>query len=402
MKTANFLKTSLLVGMTGMLLSCGGGTVSNKVTLTIWEDDTNIEMLSVVAEEFGAWYAEAYPLAPKVEVTFVPESEGKSVSNLILDGPSGNGPDIIAFVHDTLGTAVNNGLLDEVPFTSEIASKNTSESVSAFTYDDVLYAYPYVAESITVMYDSSKLNLSDLASFETLLASGKKMALTTSGDGSAYYTFGLLSDAVLFGADGTDSTDLNLATEQSVNNVYSFLHNYRSVITDTDPDTALSLLGTGEVAAVVTSPYLWSSVKTNLGANAALATLPMIDGIDQRPFSGFKGYGVSKYSKNPTIAHLFAHYLTTEDSQYFRFHEKGYLPTYVGSSRIDAAITADSEASVFKASLLKSIPMPNILAMADFWSPMQDACTQLWNEKDTITLAGVQTILEDSTTAILS
>ncbi|MCX5774861.1 MAG: extracellular solute-binding protein, partial [Firmicutes bacterium] len=359
-------------------------------------------MLSVVAEEFSAWYAEAYPLAPKVEVTFVPESEGKSVSNLILDGPSGNGPDIIAFVHDTLGTAVNNGLLDPVPYASEITSKNTPESVSAFTFDDVLYAYPYVAESITVMYDSSKLQASDLTSFATLLASGQKMALATTGDGSAYYTFGLFSDAILFGADGTNSTDLNLATEQSVANVYSFLHNYSAAITDTDPDTALSLLGTGEVAAVVTSPYLWSSVKTNLGAHAALATLPMIDGVDQRPFSGFKGYGVSKYSKNPTIAHLFAHYLTTEDSQYYRFHEKGYLPTYVGSSRIDTAIASDPEASVFKASLEKSLAMPNILAMADYWSPMQDACTQLWNEKDMITPTEVQTILESATTTILS
>ena len=105
------LSASMLLIAGAALVACGGGTsTETKVTLTLWEDDTNIEMLGVIAEEFSAWYAAEYPLAPRVEVNFIPESEGKSISNLILDGPSGNGPDIVAFVHDTLGTAVKNGL----------------------------------------------------------------------------------------------------------------------------------------------------------------------------------------------------------------------------------------------------------------------------------------------------
>lgn len=403
MKKNILAKSALLFTLNGLLLACGNSqTSSSKITLTIWEDDTNIEMLTTVAEEFSAWYATAYPLAPKVEVTFVPESEGKSISNLILDGPSGNGPDIVAFVHDTLGTAVNNGLLDEVPYTAEIEANNSPESVGAFTYENALYAYPYVAESLTVMYDSTKLSSSDLVSFQSLSASGKKIALTSSGDGSAYYTFGLLNDANLFGPNGTTSTSLNLATTQAVANYYSYLHDFSGSIVDTDPDTALALFASGEVAGVISAPYLWSSVKTNLGSNAALAVLPTINGTAERPFSGFKGYGVSKYSKNPTIAHLFARYLTSEDTQYFRFYEKGYLPTYRGSVRIDNAITASPESSVFKASLDQSLAMPNILAMADYWSPMQDACTELWNQKDTIDANGVKTILETATATILS
>ncbi len=399
----NLLLTSTLI-LTGFsLAACGGGTsTETKVTLTLWEDDTNIEMLGVVAEEFSAWYADEYPLAPRVEVTFIPESEGKSFSNLILDGPSGNGPDIVAFVHDTLGTAVNNGLLSPVPYVADITNQNSPESVGAFTYEHTLYAYPYVAESITVMYDKGQLNATDLVSFDSLLASGKKIALTMSGDGSGYYGFGVLNDTVLFGDDGTDPSDLDLATDDAVHNLYSLCHDYANVITDTDPDTALALMGTGEIAGIVTSPYLWDSVQDNLNEDAGIALLPSINGQAQRPFSGFKGYGVSKYSKNPTIAHLFAKYLTSEDSQYFRYFQKGYLPTYVGSTRIDNAIAADPVSSVFKASLANSIPMPNILAMADYWSPMQDAMTEIWNAKATITETEVRTILETATTTILS
>ena len=152
---------------------------------------------------------------------------------------------------------------------------------------------------------------------------------------------------------------------------------------------------------MVSAPYLWSAVKTNLGTKAALAVLPEIGFATQRPFSGFKGYGVSKYSLNPTIAHLFARYLTSEENQYYRYVQKGFLPTFEGSMRIDEAIAESEEASVFHQSLENSIPMPNILKMADFWAPMQDAWTSLWGLSAPITQEQVEAILITATENIL-
>jgi arabinogalactan oligomer / maltooligosaccharide transport system substrate-binding protein len=381
--------------------SCSPNNPQDLITLTVWEDDTNIEMLEDVAFEFSAYYTQQFPFAPKVRIQFIPESEGKAISNLILDGPSGNGPDIVAFVHDTLGTAVTNGLLSEVLFEQDIVANNEARAVQSFRFNNKLYGYPFVAESITLMYNKQFLQPEEVVSFESLKASGKKIALTMTGDGSAYYTFGLLTDAILFGAQGTQTNQVNIATPQAVDHVYELLTSFRDVIINTDPDTALALMQNGTVAGVVSAPYLWSSVKANLGNQAGIATLPTMNGQSQRPFSGYKGYGVSKYSQYPTIAHLFAQYLTREDNQYFRLVQKGYIPTFVGSSRIDNRIQSSSESAIFATSLSESLPMPNILAMANFWAPMQDAWTELWNNRQTITRSQVETILTQANQTIL-
>ena len=381
--------------------SCSPSNPQDLITLTVWEDDTNIPMLEDVAFEFSAYYAQQYPFAPKVRIQFIPESEGKAISNLILDGPSGNGPDVVAFVHDTLGTAVTNGLLSEVLFEQDVIAHNDPQAVQSFRFNNKQYGYPFVAESITLMYNRQFLQPEDVVSFSSLKSSGKKIALSTTGDGSAYYTFGLLTDAILFGALGTQANNVNMATPQAVDHVYELLTTYRDVIINTDPDTALALMQNGTVAGVVSAPYLWSSVKANLGSQAGIATLPTINGQTQRPFSGYKGYGVSKYSKHPTIAHLFAQYLTREDNQFFRLVQKGYIPTFTGSDRIDNRISLNTESTVYASSLSQSLPMPNILAMANFWAPMQDAWTELWNNRQTITRTQVETILIQANQAIL-
>lgn len=394
----------LLVISAGILFSCNGGNnnTGGKVVITMWEDDTNIEMLTALTEEFSAWYAASFPKASPVEVKFIPESEGKSISNLQNDGPAGNGPDIVAFVHDTLGTAVSHDLLSPVLSDGNIKKDNDVNAVNAFSMNDILYAYPYVAESITLMYDNTQLTAGDVVSFDTLLASGKKIALTMTGDGSGYYPFGLFTDAVLFGESGTDSDDLDLAADETVDNLFGIYRTFAGVIEDTDPNTALSLLTNKQVAGIITAPYLWDSVKENLGTKAGIAKLPSINGISQRPFSGYKGYGVSKHSKNPTISHLLANYLTSEDSQYYRYVMKGYLPTYVGSARLDEAINSDEVSSVFYDSLSDSLPMPNIIEMGKYWAPMQDAMTYMWDNRSTITKAQITAQLNTAVSNILA
>lgn len=379
-------RARLLILFGVLLIGCTGqSSTSNKITLTMWEDDTNIEMLEVLAEEFSAWYANSFPKAAPVEVKFIPESEGKSISNLQNDGPAGNGPDIVAFVHDTLGTAVSHDLLSPVIFSEEIRQENEEHAIQAFTMNNTLFAYPYVAESLTLMYDKTQLTALDVVSFSSLLASGKKIALTMTGDGSGYYPFGLFTDSLLFGEDGTNPRALNFSNEETVNNLYEVYHTYASIIEDVEPNTALTLLETKQIAGIISAPYLWVSVKENLGAKASIAKLPTINGLSQRPFSGFKGYGVSKHSKNPAIAHLLAKYFSSEDSQYYRYMTKGYLPTYLGSSRIEEAISNNEVSSVFYASLEDSIPMPNIIQMGNYWAPMQDTLTYLWNNRATLT-----------------
>ena len=380
----------ILVSILGLLTLSGcsnnssASSTSDKITITIWEDESNISVVSTLCEYFLADYYKKYPLAPKIEIKIIAQAEASAVEGLQVAGPAGNGPDIFAFVHDTLGTAVNSGLISENIYASKLEEVQSEDALNAFTYEGVLYGYPITAESLTVMYDKSKITAEQLASFDSIKSANKKIAWTVSNTNSGYYLFGLFTDSVLFGEDGTDEDVIDLNTTKTVNNLYSFYRDYSGVIENATVNEGFSLLQTGEVVGIISSPYLWADVKNALGENAAIAVLPKINGENQRPFSGYKGYGVNRYSKNPTIAHMLAEYLSSEEAQYLRLVEKEYLPT-ISSDRIEKYISNSSSLQVFKQSLDNSITMPNILKMGSYWSPMQDVMTELWNARTSIT-----------------
>ncbi|HEY8419336.1 MAG TPA: extracellular solute-binding protein [Clostridia bacterium] len=407
MKKAKFLLVALLVvAMAVGAYGCpnrNSGS-SNVITLKVWEDENNIDMLEPLADEFIADYARKYPKAPTLKIIFEPQSERTAVENVNLHGQSGNAADVFAFVHDNLGKAVTAGDIAEVLYPNELKAIHNDDSISAFTLDNKLYAYPITAESITVMYDKTKVTEQELASFENLKNSGKKLAWKTTSD--AYYMFAFLTDVNLFGQNGKDKTQLKLDTSQAADNLYNLVSKYKNCLVDVEPEEAVSLLQSGEVVGIVSSPFLWATVKKALGANAAVAVLPTIDGQTLRPFSGYKGYGVSSYTKYPHLAHAFAAFLTNAENQYYRFVNNQLLPTVKDTTRFDQALQNDTQnkyaaALVMQESLENSLTMPNILAMGNYWAPMQDALTEIWNlSSSELTKEKISQILNTATTTI--
>ncbi len=397
MKHKRYLYLTLL---STLLASCGAGGGSDKITLTLWEDINNHEMLGVLIDQYVANYKEQYPLAPELDIVLYDEKEPKAVSDLTLQGPSGQGPDVFAFVHDTLSSAVTNDLIAPNVYASETIANHSSDSIAAFTYQDQLYGYPITAESMTIMYDQSVLSESDVSSMENLKASGEKLVLDVANtDSSAYYTFSLSNDAILFGEDGTDKTSLNLATPNAVANLVDLTSHYRDTIINQTPDSAIAIMNSGEASAVISSPYLWASFKQLLGDNAAIAPLPTMNGQAQRPFSGYKGYGVSRYSEHPYLAHDLAKYLSDEFAQRYRFRQLGIMPTFQ-SDTIATEVDEDPVSRVFDESLSYSLVMPNIIAMGSFWAPMNDAVTEIWNLGEEATTVNVEAILIEATNDI--
>lgn len=119
-----------------------------------------------------------------------------------------------------------------------------------------------------------------------------------------------------------DKNQLNLATTQAVNNLTTLTKEYQNVIVNGTPDEALTIIGVGDAGGVISSPYLWSTFKDRIGASAKMAVVPSISGLTARPFSGYKGYGVSRYSKHPELAQMLAKYLVGDLAQEIRFVQK--------------------------------------------------------------------------------
>ena len=399
------MKRSLLKGVSLTVLglsslvalgSCGTSSSSSDINITIWEDESNITMVKELTDEFIGNYKQTYKLAANITVTFVSQSEKSAVEKMSTVSPTGNGPDIASITHDTIPSAVKAGLIDEAYYKADIENRDTEEAVGAVTYKDKVYGYPIPAESMTLMYDKTKLSASDVVSFESLKASGKKIAWDMQVDG-AYYGYALNSDSVLFGDEGKDNTKVDIGTTQSCANWASFISSYASdCVVSMTPETSISQLSNGTVAGVISSPFLYSSVIDAIGAeNVGLAVIPSIGGVTLRPFSGYKCYAVSKYSKNPAIAQALAEFLTSDDAQAVRLNEKSYLPCVKEyTSDMNDIISSDTTGNlqVFKDSLDNSITMPNIEEMSNFWKPMNAAVSELRALKGTrVTSADVKT-----------
>ena len=391
----------LAIALTGCDRGRSGS--SSSVTLTIWEDASNIEKVKEIAKEFVAQYKATYPEAPKIEFKYVEQTEKSAVEKMNTVASTGNGPDIAAVTHDTIASGVDNKVIAPATYADGVKSRMTEEALNAVTYDDTVYGYPITAESQTIMYDSTKVSASELASLEALKASGKKLSWNVTGDNGGYYSWGLCNDSVLFGASGKDASDVDIAKPNAVKNVTDFFKNYLGNIVDETPENGVASVQNGVTVGVVTSPFLLKSMQNAIGENLKLAKLPTIGGQELRPFSGYKAYVVSRYSKNPSIAQEFCNYLTSVDSNEYRLSEAGYLPAVPldANEGIKELVKNDENAKVYAQSLELSMVMPNIPEMNNFWKPMNNANSGFKKDSATLTESVVQSKLNEVTTTLL-
>lgn len=412
-------KIVLILILLLVLVGCERRAVNNDsedITLVIWEDNKNIEVVTTITEEFARFYAFNYPSAPKLKFEFIPHSEQSSVEDLVLAGPAGTGPDILSFVHDTLDTAVSGNLLARNTYSDKVISTHSAEAAHAASLNGIMYGFPITSESQVIIYRQSKINATQISNIETIITPSGANAKLVWDIFEGYYSFGLLNDALLYGTDGetvtgVKSSYLNFATPNAIENISYTRENYKTnqnlVIPGSTSGTTdiegLSLFLAGDVDAIIVAPYFWASAKEQFGADVAMAPLPSINEQEMRPFSGYKLYGVSRYSKNPALAQQLADFMTSEWAQAIRLRDKSLLPTITSlTSKLDqTSIVVDSwrmlettqitiseatlvEARIFKDSLDQSITMPKIARFSAFWIAYANNMKALW-EKSSLT-----------------
>lgn len=430
MKSKHWL-TALLIPLIALSGCTRPGTSEggSDITLTIWEDNKNIEIVTSIVDEFARYYAFSYPNAARLRFEIVPHSEKSSVEDLVLDGPAGIGPDVLAFVHDTLGVAVGGNHLAVNSLGAKVISDHHISASSAASLNGKVYGSPITSESQVLIYRKSKINATQAQNIETIVGESGANAKLVWDLLEGYYSFALLNDAILYGADGETTTGvkssyLNFATPKAVSNVAYMHANYKGnsnlVIPGLQSGTTdiegLNMFLAGDVDAIIVAPYFWASAKEAFGSDVAMGPLPKVNGETLRPFSGYKLYGVSRYSKYPALAQELADFLTSPWAQAMRLRDKTLLPTLtslidqLGNSSIEVAhwrnldaskITVSSaildEAEVFEASLANSITMPKIERFSAFWVAYANNMTALWQDSD-LTTHEIQTYLNNITT----
>lgn len=408
-KGKKFSFMSLSLAMTVLLAACGSGGNGNSTNtvdtgtppdneappaeveeltpeegamLTIWDGGDQKGFVEQAAAAFEEKYG--------VKVSYTELGADKAMTQMVTDGPAGVGADIFAGVHDQIGQGVTAGVI--MPndwFEEDIRARNSEIAVNALTYEDILYGYPKSVETTAVFYnkdliDAVPANWDGIKEFAATFNDTKanKFAIMWDiGNGYSSYPFFGGYGAYVFGNEGTDPTDIGLNSEQGVE-AATFLQSLKELMplksSDINGDIRKSLFTSGKLAMNISGPWDVGSLKegvTNLGVGVYPA-LP--NGDPMKPFSGVKSYFVNAYTKYPNAAKLFADFITNTENQMKNFEMTGALPSNTEAAASEV-VKNDEIASAFLAQFENSIPMPSIPAMAQLWSPMEAALSDLWN-----------------------
>jgi len=351
--------------------------------LKVWDSGDQKEFIEDRAAAFEKEYG--------VKIEFSELGADKAMSQMVTDGPAGVGADVFTGLHDQVGQGQASGIL--MPndwFEEETRADNSELAVNALTYDGILYGYPKSVETTAVFYNKDLIDevpadwdgVKKFAETYNDQAANKYAIMWEVANG--YYAFPFFGGygSYIFGQDGTDPTDIGLNNEQGIE-AATFIQSLHDILplktSDINGDIKKSLFGDDKLVMNVSGPWDVASLKEST-PNLAVSLYPKLpNGKDMTPFSGIKAYYVSAYTKYPNAAKLWARFASSADSQQKNFEMTGALPSNKEASASDV-VKNDPISTVFLQQFEKSVPMPSIPAIAQYWSPMEAAISTIWND----------------------
>ncbi len=353
--------------------------------LVIWADDTRTPVLEPIAAAFSE--AEGV----NVQVVEVPNDEIRD--NLVIQGPAGEGPDIIIGAHDWLGELVSNGVVEPIDLGATTADY-ADVAVQAFTYDGQNYGLPYAIENIALIRNTDLVPEAP-ATFEDLEAT----ALALQADGTVdvplavqqgpadpYHNYPLFSamGGYVFGQDedGTyNADDLGIDSEGGLAAAQKFAEWSESglISKDVTYDIMIDSFSNGKAPFAITGPWAVSTF-TEAGVNFVVEPIPPVAGGTTAPFVGVQGFMISSFSESKDLAKTFVlDYLGTEQVQLDLYDAGGRPPAM--TSAFDK-VSADPIIEGFGLSGQNGQALPSIPEMSVVFDNWTDAYNLIFTGTD--------------------
>ncbi|WP_217586517.1 extracellular solute-binding protein [Lentibacillus saliphilus] len=346
-------------------------------SLTLWvnaeekQENAVKEIVAKYTEETG------------IDVELVPVDMLDQVEKLDVEGPAGNGPDIIFQPHDRIGDLAMRGLIEAVDL-SEYESEYTDISLDAMTYEGSHWGFPAVMETYTMFYNKALMDAPEtmedimtIASDYTDPSADEYGFLMEAANFYFVYPFFSGNGAYVFNFDGSgyDINDIGLANDGSVEggNLVQSWFDEGYIPQDLTPDIMNGLFKEGKVASVVNGPWMVREYQEALGDDLGVVTMPVLDNGDHpKTFVGVKSYLLSSFSKNKEWAQDLMAFITNEENSMTYYDIAGEIPPR--HDAVENPIIADDPIySVFAEQTTYGEPMPNVPAMQQVWEPINDA-----------------------------
>ena len=369
-----------VAGLTLALAACSSGssggspttsapptTAAASGTLTMWVDETRIDAMKPIVDEFQT--------ETGVKVDLVQKVSGDIRTDFVAQVPTGEGPDVIIGAHDWLGEFVNNGVVATVEL-GDKAGDFSKSAISAFAYNGQQYGVPYAIENIALVRNNALLKDTPAKTFDELVTQAQSVGtpfsvLIQQGDaGDAYHLYPLQTSfgAPVFNqaADGSYTTEIGMGGDAG----HAFAAYLQKLGTEkvldvsVDGDKAKQAFLDGQAPYIITGPWNTTAF-TEAGMDISVLPIPSAGGKEAQPFVGVQGAFISAKSKNPVLAQQFVvNYLTTEKVQTALYKSGGRLPALTAAAdKVDDKVLAG-----FNAAGATGAPMPSIPEMGSVWS----------------------------------
>jgi len=350
--------------------------------LMIWTDAPTIDYMEYASKEFNKDHGY------KVDFKFRGLSPMDTAGRLIQDGGTTRVADVAEVEHDTLGgLVVSGGVMENLVNAERINKEFLPSAQAAALSQGLIYGFPVSIATTAFFYNKDLMpdapkTFEEVMQFAETFNDKQQNKYAFVWDIQNYYEsrmFLSMYGGYEFGKNGTDASDIGIATPQAQKGLAALKEVQRAQgfnpFDMRNPQVRRGLFTEGKVAAIVDGPWAIEQHKEN-GINLGVIPMPTYDGEQPRTFSTVRLAVVSAYTEYPMAAQLFAEYLTSEKMLKARFEMTQLIPP-VQSVLDEVATTASDEHKAIIQQATFADAMPSIPEMGFIWSPMASAITAL-------------------------
>lgn len=325
-----------------------------------------------------------YATANNVQIELLLVQDVSNKAQLAI--PSGQGPDIIAWVNDRVGDSALLGIIQ--PLTqygvdeAYLRSNFTDVATDAVVYDGEAYGIPESMEAMTIIYNKALISEDELPkNTDELLAAAQAynqppdkylFVYNARGDVYAASSWFQAMGVELVKPDGT--TDVGNADSVKAAELIKAFSEIMPA--ESDYGTSDSLFKDGKAAMILNGPWSIADYQAT-GIDIGLTTVPVVSasGNPGAPFVGVKLLMLAANSKNPqAAADLMKHYGSADvQAELARINKQ--VPA---NKAAQEQVKDDPIIAAFIAQAANGRPMPNSEFIAAMWDPFNKMIEAIW------------------------
>ncbi|MBM4467212.1 MAG: extracellular solute-binding protein [Chloroflexi bacterium] len=341
--------------------------VPKKVTVTLWHAYHTGEKEEVAINQVLEQYRADHPNVT-VNVLAVPFDQ--IFHKWETEVAAGGGPDMFTAPNDNLGNEVRGGLV--APLDDLLAGKlgGFSEmAINGVTVDGKIYAVPGIIKAVGLFYNKAMVATppATLDELKAQVKGGTKYVFMQYG----YHNFGFFTGA--FGGTLMDETGKCIADQGGFAEAMQYLYELKQagLISETDEGKANTMFMQGQVAGIISGPWMLGTFKEPLGDKLGVTFMPAGPAGPATPLTGVDGWYINPNSKNKEAAVELALYIFGPEGSKIYANVAGSP-----MGRTDVKIT-DPLVQAFMDIANAGFPRPQSVEFGNWWGPFGDAFTKV-------------------------